>query len=209
MEPKVKIIGVAGLPRSGKDTVANLFVKKGFFGISLGDIVRTISHTRHKDAVDSISVANMTETSNWLRSVYGPDFALKKALNHFNDAQENGGRYLGLVVWSVRAPIEVDFILNHDGQLIWVEASDEIRYRRAISNLREGEAKISIDEFKAQEALQWQPQPNVPPKVQMDISYVKSKATKQLVNNSNNLEDFNRQVDEMIISLSSPSSDTN
>jgi len=47
-----------------------------------------------------------------------------------------------------------------------------------------------LDEFKRQENLQWQPQPGIPAEAQMNVEYVKSKATKVLTNDSDNIEDF-------------------
>ena len=64
-ENKLNIIGIGGLPRSGKDELAQIFIDAGFFGVSLGDIVRNIAKTRHSDKPDPISVNNMTETSNF------------------------------------------------------------------------------------------------------------------------------------------------
>jgi dephospho-CoA kinase len=187
----MKIIGIAGLPRSGKDTLAEYLMANGYFGVSLGDIVREKSRVRHADDPDPISIANMTETANWLRQDKGADFALQEALKRFDAIK---GKHKGLVVYSVRAPVEVDFILSHGGELVWVEASDEIRYERWIQHLRKGEPKISVEEFKRQEALQWQPQPNIPPEIQMNIAYVKSKATKMLFNNGNDIENFKDQA---------------
>jgi dephospho-CoA kinase len=185
----MKIIGIAGLPRSGKDTLSELFIEKGYFGVSLGDIVRTISAQRHAAEPDPISVKNMTETSNWLRQSRGADFALQEAIQAF---QEAGGdaKYKGLLVYSVRAPAEVDFILKNGGELIWLDASDQVRYQRAMDSLREGEAKISLDEFKRQENLQWRPQPGTPPEAQMNIEYVKANATKALANETDDIEEF-------------------
>lgn len=177
-----KIIGIGGLPRSGKDSLAQYFMNSGYFGVSLGDIVRDFARIRHSDKQDPISVANMTETSNWLRSERGADFALKIAQERFETAYKADSNLKGLVVFSVRAPAEVDHILSHDGQLIWVEATDRTRYQRAMDNLRDGEAKITIEEFKRQESLQWQPQPNLPAEVQMNTQYVKSKATRVFTN---------------------------
>jgi dephospho-CoA kinase len=179
----MKIIGIGGLVRSGKDTLADLFKDNDYFGFSFGDFTRENALKRHADKPDPISVANMTETSNWLRDTYGPDVILNAALKKFEEEQAKGKNYKGLVLFSVRAPVEVDWILSHGGELIWVEASDEARYQRSLANLREGEPKLSLEEFKAHEALQWQPQPDIPKEVQMDISYVKSKATKVLENN--------------------------
>lgn len=184
-----KIIGIGGLPRSGKDSLAQYFMNAGYFGVSLGDIVRDFARVRHSDKQDPISVANMTETSNWLRSERGADFALKIAKERFETAFKADNNLKGLVVFSVRAPAEVDYILSHGGQLIWVEATDETRYQRAMENLRDGEAKITMEEFKRQEALQWQPQPNLPAEIQMNTQCVKSKATK-LFKNEMNIEAF-------------------
>lgn len=179
----MKIIGIAGLPRSGKDTLAEQFIQAGYFGFSFGDFTRKTALERHKDKPDPISVENMTETSNWLREQHGADVILQKALKEFNQAKTKNGNYKGLVLYSVRAPVEVDWILTHDGELIWVEANDEIRYQRGLENLRPGESRISFEEFLRHEALQWKPQPGAPKEVQMDISYVKSHATKIIENN--------------------------
>jgi len=194
----MKIVGIGGLPRSGKDTLAELFIKTGYFGFSFGDFTRKNSMERHKDKPDPISVANMTETSNWLREKGGPDVILKEALKEFKEAQAAGSNYEGLVLFSIRAPIEVDWILAQGGELIWVEANDEVRYHRAMQRLRQGEAEISFDEFKRQENLQWQPQPGTPTEAQMNTSYVKEHATKILENNGDSYEVFERDAQKLM-----------
>ena len=197
----MKIVGIGGLPRSGKDTLAELFIKDGWFGMSFGDFTRMHSRQRHAGKPDPISVANMTETSNWLRDTYGPDVILKEALKQFEKRQKEGKKDKGLVLWSVRAPVEVDFILAHGGELIWVESSDEVRHKRNLQSLREGEAKISLEEFKRQENLQWQPQPGILKTAQMDISYVKSHATKVLENNGDDKNDFLNQATALLTTV--------
>jgi len=202
MDDQILIVGISGLPRSGKDYFADKLIKYGYFGVSLGDIVRDTSRERHSDTVDPISVANMTETSNWLRTNYGADFALKKALERFSTAKKVENAYKGLVVWSIRAPSEVDFILNHKGRLIWVDAPDEVRYQRYIAHLREGEVKLTLDQLIAQEDLQWHPQPGIPKDVQMDISYAKAQATDKITNDTEYPEEFDKKIDEFITKLS-------
>lgn len=194
----MKIIGIAGLPRSGKDTLAELFVEAGFFGVSLGDIVRDEARTRHANKPDPISVVNMTETSNYLRTTHGPDFALQEAVRRFDAAQATGQDYKGLAVWSVRAPVEADFILENQGDLIWVEASDEVRHQRSVQHRREGEGEVSLEEMKSQEALQEKPQPGLPEAVQMNISYIKAKATIVFENNVDSIDDFRKNAQNLI-----------
>jgi dephospho-CoA kinase len=194
------IVGVGGLPRSGKDSLAEFFMERGFYGVSFGDIIRDFAFKRHADKPDPISVKNMTETSNWLRAERGADAVLSIALELYAEAQKSKD-YKGVVLFSVRAPVEVDYILEKKGSLVWVEASDENRHTRAIENLRKGEAEISIEEFKAQEALQWEPQPGIPEEVQMNIQYVKEKAT-VIFENNQRLQDFNLKAQRLVDSLS-------
>ena len=197
-----KIVGIGGLPRGGKDTLAELFMEQGYYGFSFGDYTRMYSRERHKDDENPISVVNMTETSNWLRETYGPDVILQAALKEFQEKQSAGEDFKGLVLFSVRAPVEVDWILAHGGELIWVEASDEVRYDRAMRHMRVGEGKITLDEFKRQEALQWEPQPGIPAESQMNIAYVKEKATTVLENNGSDLETFLADAKSLIAKLS-------
>lgn len=200
MNTSVKIIGIGGLPRSGKDSLADFFMKSGFFGVSLGDIVRDQARERHADKPDPISVRNMTETSNWLRSEHGADFALQEAQERFKAAFLANPNLKGLVVFSVRAPAEVDYILENKGELIWVEAADEIRHQRALDNLRDGETPLSFEEFKQQEALQWTPQEGLPVEAQMNTEYVKHRATRQFENNLG-LAEFESQAQKLVAEL--------
>lgn len=194
----MKIIGIAGLPRSGKDSLAELFMEKGFFGLSFGDVVRDFARERHKDKPNPISVENLTETANWLRQNRGADVILQEALRQFEAEKAAGNNYRGLVLFSVRAPVEADFILDHGGELIWVESSDEVRHHRAMQSLREGEAEVSLAEFKRQEDLQWQPQPGIPAEVQMNVAYVKQKATRVMENNGDDFDEFKRNAQKLI-----------
>lgn len=195
-----KIVGIGGLVRSGKDMLADMLIEQGWFGVSFGDIIRGYARQRHADKPDPISVANMTDTSNWLRTERGADAVLQEALAQYEEASKTK-EYEGLVLWSVRAPIEVDWILERGGALIWLDADDQVRYERDRKSRREGEAEISFEEFKRQEALQFQPMPGIPSEVQMDLMYVRSKATNVLENNGNNLDEFLANAQKLIDSL--------
>lgn len=194
----MKIVGIAGYPRSGKDSLGEAFIKAGFYGVSFGDIVRGYARKRHADKPDPISVENMTETSNWLRGEQGADVLLKEALRQYKEHLAAGKKYTGLLFISIRAPIEADFILKNGGELIWVEASDEIRHARNNAHLRDGELSISVEEFIRQEQLQARPQPNVPKEIQMNMEYVKSQATISLQNNEDNFPAFRAKAKELV-----------
>jgi len=193
-----QIIGVSGRDRSGKDTVAEMLMDNGYFGYSFGDAVRQHARQRHADDPNPISVANMTETSNWLRTQHGADVILKEALKAYDQALASGKDYKGVVLYSVRAPVEVDFILEKGGQLIWVESTDEVRLQRRLDNLRAGEARVTMDEMLAHEALQEDPQPGIPEEVQMNLKYVQTHATKVIDNNGTDLTDFENRVKQTL-----------
>jgi len=194
----MNIIGIAGLPRSGKDTLAEWFMDAGYYGVSLGDIVRAESRERHRDKPDPISVAHMTETANHLRQTFGADVVLKKAVSSYEQAKKQD-EYKGLLVYSVRTPVEADFVLQNEGRLIWVEARDDVRYARAVEFSRDGEMEgIDMDTFLAHEALQWQPKPGIPHEAQMNVAYVKDQATDTIENNKNDIESFRAQAKSLI-----------
>jgi dephospho-CoA kinase len=183
------IVGIGGLQRSGKDSLAELFAREGCYCVSLGDIVRETARQRHQHKADPISLANTTETSNWLRESRGADVVLRAALDRYKSALETQS-FRALVLFSVRAPVEVDFILNHGGELVWVEASEEIRYARALKHLRLGDSPFDAEELRRQEAAQWQPKSGIPIEAQMDLSYVKEKATRLLLNEGDDWATF-------------------
>lgn len=193
----MNIVGIAGRPRSGKDALAEMLIENGYFGVSLGDIVRNESRKRYESEPDPISLKNMTETANYLRTQYGADFALKQAIEQFNKAQKTK-KYKGLVVFSVRAPVEADYILKNHGKLVWVEASDQVRHKRSVEHRRKGEPEQTLDEMLAQESIQEAPNPALPEEVQMNIPYVQSKATHIIENNGNNLEAFKYEVEKVL-----------
>lgn len=185
-----KIVGIGGLSRSGKDTIAALLEQSGYMSISFGDIVREYCFERHKDKPDPITRANTTETSNWLRETYGADVVLREALKRFEASRAGDHEYVGVVLHSIRAQVEVDFILAHGGELVWVEADDAVRYKRNTNSLREGERHLTMEEFMAHEAEQWEPLPGIPKEAQMNVAYVKEHATIRIVNNGDDREAF-------------------
>ena len=103
----------------------------------------------------------------------------------------------GLVLYSVRAPIEVDFILARGGELIWIEASDKNRYERAMAQIREGSKPISLKEFINHESLQYNPQPGIPKEVQMNTSYVQKNAT-IIIENNGTKEEFLAKAKQLV-----------
>ncbi|MDQ3158625.1 MAG: hypothetical protein M3P98_00620 [bacterium] len=196
----MKIIGVGGRNRSGKDTIVELLIEKGWFGVSGGDIVREYSRKRHANKEYPVARENLTETANWLRTEQGPDVLLKEVVKRYKAANKDG-KYKGLVSYSIRAPIEVDFILENGGRIIWVEASDVVRHARHKEAQREGESHQSLRKMLEIEALEEQPQPGTPAVVQMNIKYVQEHATDVIENNGDDLDAFLAEAAKFVENL--------
>ena len=194
------IVGIGGYSRSGKDTLATLLLSAGYFGISVGDIAREYSMERHKDSKSPISRINLTETSNWLREQKGPDVFMKIALDKYRQALKTK-EYKGMLIWSIRAPIEADFIIKNKGTLIWIDSKAKTRYKRFLENLRTGEVSIDFDEYLRQEQTQVVPQPDIDPLIQMNMDYVKEKSNLTLDNNFEGTEKFLEYAKQRVNSI--------
>lgn len=194
------IVGIGGYSRSGKDTLATLLLSAGYFGISVGDIAREYSMERHKDSKSPISRINLTETSNWLREQKGPDVFMKIALDKYRQALKTK-EYKGMLIWSIRAPIEADFIIKNKGTLIWIDSKAKTRYKRFLENLRTGEVSIDFDEYLRQEQTQVFPQPDIDPLIQMNMDYVKEKSNLTLDNNFEGTEKFLEYAKQRVNSI--------
>jgi len=194
------IVGIGGYSRSGKDTLATFLLSAGYFGISVGDIAREYSMERHKDSKSPISRINLTETSNWLREQKGPDVFMKIALDKYRQALKTK-EYKGMLIWSIRAPIEADFIIKNKGTLIWIDSKAKTRYKRFLENLRTGEVSIDFDEYLRQEQTQVVPQPDIDPLIQMNMDYVKEKANLTLDNNFEGTEKFLEYAKQRVNSI--------
>jgi len=144
------IIGITGTNGAGKDTIAEILVKKLFWPhLSLSDVLREIC--RERDIVPTR--VNLTNLGNQLRREFGSDYLSNRVLTKSRD---------NFVVTSIRNPKEIEpFKKVSQFVLLSVDAPIEMRYQRVIgSRNRSGnkidESKISFEEFKAEEKREMQ-----------------------------------------------------
>lgn len=130
------IIGLTGKNGSGKGTVAELLVKRGYEYHSLSDVIRVEIRKLGQD----VTRERMIETGRRLRNEGGPGALAELVLKELKP----GVRY---IVDSVRNPGEVDVLKRReDFVLIDVEADREVRFRRCLARAREGDP-VTISEF--------------------------------------------------------------
>lgn len=174
------IIGVSGTLGSGKDTVAQYLIKKGFQHISLSDMIRAEANKRGMK-IDRDSLRNL---GNILAKEDGEDALAKKAIAE--KKKEN------LVISSVRKPKEIDYLHTiNDFQLLFVDAFIKIRYERIHKRARTGEKQMPFKDFKEKEEIE------MSGKSSQVLSYCKDHAD-AIIDNSGSLENLYKQVNEVL-----------
>ncbi len=143
---RLKIIGLSGTFASGKDTLAKYLTEQcGCVHVSTGDMVREEAKKQfgNTDRPTCHKVAKVCREKN------GAGFFVQKALaaQHSNKP---------LVISGIRTTGEAEEIKKAGGTLVFVDADITIRYERMKSRQRDDETQLSLEEFKQQEAKEWQ-----------------------------------------------------
>ncbi len=139
--PRRMIIGVAGRNGAGKGEVIKLLLARGYECSSLSDVIRKVLSDRGLPHDRDL----MTQTGNELRAEGGSSVLADRLL----ESMPAGKRY---AVDSVRHPAEVE-ALRGAGQgfkLVWVQASESVRFERSLSRQRDGDA-TSLEQFREHE----------------------------------------------------------
>ncbi len=133
------IIAIIGTNCSGKETIANYLVKKGYEHLSLSDIIREeltkkgLSHSRR----------NLFNMGNELRKKFGDNILALRALKRIKNPN--------MVISSIRHPGEIAELKKQKNLfLIAVDAPIELRFERALERAKPGEEK-TFEAFKNQE----------------------------------------------------------
>ena len=138
------IIGVTGYKASGKDTLVSFFEKVGFEHISLSDYLRKILLTQNKE----ITRENLTVLGNELRSSKGDDYLASLAIKELKGSNKK------IIISSIGRVAEIKKLKELEGfKLIFVDANEKIRFKRASKRARESEHK-SFEEFIKHDMLE-------------------------------------------------------
>lgn len=134
------IVGVTGLYCSGKDTAAEILIKKSFYHYSLSDAIRAEAKKQKKEPTRE----NLIAIGNQLRSTHGAGILAEMALQ----AMKSDKNY---VVTSIRSPGEVEVLKKKrkDFVLINISAPTDIRFQRLTA--REGNRKAEDSAIKTLE----------------------------------------------------------
>jgi dephospho-CoA kinase len=179
------ILGIAGHPSSGKDTVSEYLVRRyGFRHVSLGDIVRFYV-AEHNLGEPTRSLLH--DVSNRLRGEQGADYLACLALQTAEPR---------LAISGLRTIAESTRIQNACGAILGITATLEHRYCRALERGRIGE-DISLERFSELEASETA---NPDPAAQ-NVAAVLAAADFHLTNDGSR-EDLYAQIDAVLAALS-------
>ena len=143
------IICAVGQPLSGKDEIANyLMEKKGFKGISTGDIIREEMIKNNIPVEPRSNIRLFAEKS---RKEHGNQYPANIAVKMITYG-------VNIVISGPRNMAEINFFRNMFGRefvLVAIMAPINIRYERAVKNLRGRKGdNISFEQFKKEEDIE-------------------------------------------------------
>ncbi len=133
------VIGLVGPIASGKGTISEFLVTKGFKYFSLSDVVR--EETRKRGLV--VNRTNLQDVGNELRKQFGGAVLVERISNQVKDNEL-------VVIDGVRNPYEVKYIKEQlDGDILHISASKDNRLNRYIARAKSrNEGEVSKDKFK-------------------------------------------------------------
>ena len=122
----MQIIGVTGLPGSGKSVVARVANNLGINVIRMGDVIRNEAVKRNDD---------IGETAIKLRKEYGKYVVAQRCVEIIKEALNNSlnnSNDIKFLIEGIRSPAEVEIFKKHFGQfkVIAVYSSPKTRFMR-------------------------------------------------------------------------------
>jgi dephospho-CoA kinase len=134
------IIGLTGTFASGKDTIMEYLVKRGFGSVSLSDILRDEA-TKRGMPIDRVTIGFLAEE---MRKKEGKAVLMERAL-------AIARKHSNFVIGSIRNIEEARSLQKEKNSLlVAVDAPVELRYKRELQRNRE--QYHSIEDFKKKEA---------------------------------------------------------
>ena len=138
---KKQFLGVVGTNGSGKSTFCDYLQTKGFFIVSLSDVIRDYVKTKNLEPNRN----TLTEQANILKQQHGLDYCAQKTYKNVIQSDHRSA-----VFDSIRHPLEIAFLKEKNVTLIGLETSLEQRYERI--KLRQHKTDfVSYETFKSQD----------------------------------------------------------
>ena len=181
------IIGITGTDGSGKGTVVEYLVKeKGFAHYH----ARTLLIKEIQKRGLPVDRNQMRLIANEFRAQYGNDYLVQFFLAQAKDAGD-----AHIIIDSIRALAEAEYLKAQGGILLAVDADQKVRYER-VQKRRSESDKVSFEQFVAHEELE----KNDPNPHGMQKAKVIEMADYHILNGGT-LEELHTQVDTFLEKL--------
>jgi dephospho-CoA kinase len=185
------IIGITGTDGAGKGTVVDYLVTQhGFTHYSSRDLI-VAEIERQGLPVDR---NQMRLTANELRERYGNEFVVKTAMEKALAAGQDR-----VVIESVRALAEAEYLKAHRGILLAIDADPKVRYER-VQARRSATDQVTFEQFLAHEELE----KNDPNPHGMQKAKVMAMADHH-IDNTKTVSELKVLVDAVLSTLTAPS----
>jgi len=173
------IIGITGTNGSGKGTVVDYLVQRGFDHYSARDFI--VEEIQRRGL--TVDRSAMRDVANDLRKTHSPSYVIESLYERARQAGKDA------VIESIRTIGEADYLKSHGALLLAVDADRQVRYERIV--LR-GSAtdRVSFEQFCEQEDREM----NAQDAWDMNVSGVMLRADSHVVN-SGTRDELHAQID--------------
>lgn len=174
----MQIIGISGLPGSGKSLVSKMASEKGAIIVSMGDIIREKAKKRGESS---------KETAQNLRAEHGDYIVSELTIKKIKKLREEDIE-TPIIVEGIRSPFEVDMFKENFKKFIVLSifANPDLRFKRLQKRNREDDSK-SYDDFKKRDQME----------LDFGIGNVISLSNKIIINESD-LESYTNKISKFL-----------
>ncbi len=174
----MQVMGISGLPGSGKSLVSDIATERGAIIVSMGDIIREEAKKRGE---------NTKETAQNLRAEHGQYIVSELTIKKIKQLQSEGVEN-AIIVEGIRSPHEVDmFKENFDNFIILsIFANPTLRFKRLKNRMREDDSQ-EYSEFQKRDQME----------LDFGIGDVISLSDKLIINESD-LESYSEKIKEFL-----------
>ena len=141
----MQVMGISGLPGSGKSLVSEIAIKRGAVIVSMGDIIREEAKKRGEST---------KETAQKLREEFGQYIVSELTIKKVKKLQEEDPESK-IIVEGIRSPHEVDMFKENfeDFIILSIFANPSLRFERLKLRMREDDS-TDYAEFKNRDQME-------------------------------------------------------
>ncbi len=182
----MKIIGISGMPGSGKSGIFNIAEKYNIPIISMGDAIR---YEVKKQGLE-LNSENIKNMAIGIREKYGKEAVAVICVDYINSKYKNNlPEYL--IIEGIRSIYEVEYFRKYYSmEIISIHSSPKVRFKRLCERNREDDS-VSWEHFKERDYRE----------LGFSIGYVIALSDYIVINENNNWEEYLNNLEKIVLSI--------